>query len=118
MRRAGSFLTWTAEDEVWLREVGGMPEADIETIESERAAKEARSAAIVEAMRKSQVQKDQENGNEGDDEKAENLTIFAADPPDNNKRQRKERRLEKILEDFHARQKRRILKIAREMKGA
>src|SRR3990172_8932511 len=45
----GNFLTWTAQDETWLRGAAGLPELDEEEIEAEREREQEQAMQIAQA---------------------------------------------------------------------
>ena len=50
-----SFLSWRPEDEAWLRGIAHMPEVDVEELQAEADAKQARSDAIQANIAKAQA---------------------------------------------------------------
>lgn len=57
---AGGFITWTADDEAWLRSLMRLPERDPADIESEREVARQEAADRAEAMRQALAQRQQE----------------------------------------------------------
>jgi len=112
-------LTWDASDELWLRQLAGLPEKTEEEIESAMEEKQA----AKDAMREAFLQRT--DGNKPEDKpgaippKEENaITLFGADkPPDERARRRSEKAYNDAVTALFAKQKRRIMKAAREMKG-
>lgn len=120
-------LTWDASDELWLRQMAGMPEKTERQIES---AMEEKEAAKEEARQQflqrtngsmSSEQKDKPmNGRNGNmpmmDENS--ISLFAAGQPlDVRKRRQIEKQWNEAMAAFLVKQKRRVLAEARKMKG-
>ena len=87
-QKVGSKVTWLPSDEVWLRGVANLPDADVDLIveERERKADEAQFMPFT----------------------AEHYG--AGEPPDNEERLKSERRLERLVKAFMNEQKDRIVK--------
>jgi hypothetical protein len=93
-------ITWTAEDEQWLRSAFGLPEKSVEEIEEIRQERKEE----MEQLRRPLVQ--------NEDEESDDMTAyFAADTaPDDDQRRKKEGRLRRIMAKYWAGQKKRIVK--------
>jgi hypothetical protein len=125
IQKVGDKLTWDASDEVWLRQLGGLPEKTEETIaqameEAEVRADEARRQFIERARMKqnpngSQSVKDADMKDEMEDDMK--VTVFAGVPLAERKRRQIEKQWNEAMSLFLAKQKRRVLKSAREMKA-
>jgi hypothetical protein len=76
LSRLSGLITWMPSDEVWLRSVGKLPEADVDTIELERENKRQQQLEIFE--RRAQTNPFQQGG-ERDENAAE---VYASEPPD------------------------------------
>ena len=63
-------INWTAQDEVWLRSIGNMPERSIEEIQGDIDGKAQRAAEIAERLRQAQTTQRPlgENRNDGSDQ--------------------------------------------------
>lgn len=99
LQKVGSMVTWNAEDEVWLRQVSGLPERDLELLKQEREEKEAQNEARQQAM----FQPKEE---------------FSAHAPDENKRLKREREWEKVTQGYFDGAKKRLLKAAKDLRRA
>ncbi|MBD3320707.1 MAG: hypothetical protein GF350_06390 [Chitinivibrionales bacterium] len=86
-KNVGSKITWLPSDEIWLRGVANLPEADVETIEEERE----KNPSVPP-----QFQFDAEH-------------FEAGRPPDDWRRKRQEKRLERLIAEFFEEQKARVL---------
>jgi NADH:ubiquinone oxidoreductase subunit E len=110
LQQVGSFLNWSADDEVWLRQVARLPERSIEDIKADMKDRQAARDAAVAALKRASEKKQAEE----EESKDELIARFAANPPDEAKRRRIERQMQKAMAEFLTKQKRRILKSARE----
>ena len=114
----GGFITWTADDEVWLRSLFRLPERTPDEIEVEREAEKAAKAARAEAMREAmrQRQRTQEPGAGEPVEVDEQSADFEADTfaanGDDAYRRKMEREWQKKMGVFLNRQKRDVMKQA------
>jgi len=108
LQQVGSYLNWSAEDEVWLRQIARLPERSAENITADMESKQAARDAAVAALKQATEKKDAEG------EEKLSVTRFAAKAPDDATRRKIERRMQKALEEFMAKQKRRVLKATKE----
>jgi hypothetical protein len=117
------FINITAEDEVWIRQMLRMPERAVEDIQADMDEKAAVKEAMQEAFMKKTDGKDGKPGEKPkpgetvEDEKGKKpapFQKFAATAPDEAKRRRIEREFNKKLTEFMGKQKKRIIKKARE----
>jgi hypothetical protein len=126
IQKAGSYITIDAQDELWLRQILGMPEKDIDQLQEMRDQKtemdNAKSKAILAEME--QGKQESEEG-EGEDmpmkDKKEmegkmSISLFAADAPDDAKRRRMERKLQAVVEKHLQRTRRKVMRYAREVR--
>lgn len=104
LQKTGSLITWRAEDEVWLRQLGKLPESSVEDLQAFRDEREQRRAEAVAALQQ-RVQTDDKMA----------ATVYNADAPDDARRRRREREWQKVIETELERQKKRILKAAKDM---
>lgn len=120
LMKVGSMLTWTPQDETWLRGLAKLPELDEETIELERE----RKAQIAEQIRGNIANSQQQD--EGDDDETEDEMGLDLEPeeyagraaPDDAQRRRWERQLKAIQAAYFKGQYRRVMAGARSMKRA
>lgn len=101
LQKIGAKVTWTVEDEMWLRAVSGMPEKSLEELQAEFEKKEARSAAFLQNIQR------------GRHESPDDLSIelYQIDePPDEGERTRIERKWARRFRSFTNDQMERILK--------
>ncbi len=109
----GDYLNWSAEDEVWLRQVARLPERSIGDIEAEMGEKASAKKAMAEAFKKAtEKQPDETKVDKKPQEKY--VARFAASAPDEIKRRKIEREMQKKLTAYLEKQKRRIVKAAKE----
>src|SRR5512139_3980011 len=117
LQKVSGMVTSDAGDELWLRQLIGLPEKDVDELQAARDQREevneARNRAILEQMRQG-PQNGSEEPEEPDDEDEYTVTRFAADPPDDRKRRKLERQLQAQLEKAMARTQRNVMKYARE----
>lgn len=125
LQKVGDKLTWDASDEVWLRQWAGLPEKSEQDIQGamDEAAAKAEEAKQQFLQRAKETQGNQPVGVKTKDDKPmpdmNKLTFFAADgkPADERKRRQIEKQWNTAMADFLVKQKRRVMKGAREMKG-
>jgi hypothetical protein len=128
IQKAGGYITWDAADELWLRQLIGLPEKDIAELQEQRDAeqemKDAQAKAILAEM--NQNKKDGDGKDMPMDEKEEPegeqegyaVTRFAANAPDDAKRRRMERQMQKIVEKHMARTYKHVMKYAKGLRNA
>lgn len=120
LQKVGAFITWTPEDEVWLRQVVNLPERDAETIAAEmeirQAAKDAASAAAMANLKQIQPGQRQTPPLEEDEGLSDKGPDAYAAAIDAKKREKREREMTRAMNDFFGAQKKRILKAAKELK--
>ena len=107
LQKVGPMVTWSAEDEVWLRQVARLPDRDLELLKKERAEKEAQKQEKEQAF--------QDRFKDKDDNAA---TFYVADAPDDDLRREREREWQAVTQEYFDGAKRRLLKAAKEMKRA
>lgn len=118
-------ITWSPEDEVWIRQAGNMPERSVEEIEAEREEQEAqkeeaRQQFLQRAGGLKPPQKDDSNiPKQSTMPDMNRVSFFAADnkPADERKRRQVEKQWNEAMTNFLVKQKKRVMKAAREMKG-
>lgn len=114
LQKVGDKVTWSADDEVWLRQVGGLPERAPEDIAADMETRRQERAAIAESIRQRANPQQEQDNDEAERMAAE---YFAANPPDEKKRRKVEKQWEGALDDFFGAQKKRILKAAKELRN-
>lgn len=129
LQKVGDKLTWDASDEVWLRQMAGMPEKTEDDItmameEAHERAEEARRAFTQRVQQQKQGKPADDAEQEGEDEMPMNegvgmdVTRFEVGVPmDIRRRRRLEKQGKEILMSFLEKQKRRVLSGVRKMKG-
>jgi len=130
LQKVGDKLTWTPRDEMVLRQTAGLPELTMEEIVSVKAENAARARETMlnnPFMRQAQpaapaqnVRATPDDEEEGDIETPEQnkATLFGVgDPLDKRKRAKAERDWDAAMATFLEKQKKRVLKAAKEMKG-
>jgi len=106
LQSAFNMLTWDAADEAWLRSMMGLPEREIDDIQSSRDVKDTE--------KKDAEQKAIDDAAMAEDEM--NADLFRAKSPDDYKRRQMERKLETAITKHLATTKRRVLKEAQAMR--
>ena len=106
LQSAFNMLTWDAADEAWLRSMMGLPEREIDDIQSGRDMKETE--------KKDAEQKAIDDAAMDEDEMTADL--FRAKSPDDYKRRQMERKLEAAITKHLAATKRRVIKEAQAMR--
>lgn len=114
LQKLGSYLTWTAEDEIWLRGALKMPEVEPEAIEQERELKQARADAIAAMVNKPKPGEKKDE----DTEDTEDTDEMSALAPDDVKRRRMERKLKSLLTIRLEATKKKVLRAAKEYNRA
>lgn len=123
LQKVGNYLTWDARDELWLRQLIGLPEKDVEELQASRdeaqAMKEAEARARADAILQKQQPQDGAGDNKDMPMKKDGMTVthFAANAPDDAERRRMERKLKGLVEAHMAKTKKKVMRAAREMKG-
>lgn len=115
LQKVGDKLTWTPRDEMMLRQIAQLPEMtedEIATLQEEqKAEKQAQQDAMFERMQQGRGQKPPTpDGN--------SVAFFEADKPlDEYKRRRAEREWNDAMTKIFAKQKRRLMQYARDVKA-
>lgn len=113
LQKTGTLLTWTPEDEVWLRSLVRLPEKTAEELAEVQEEKQARQAVMQQAMQQAAAANMQKTQNgqgpeaEPEDEEDEMGAEWFAVDPDATMRKH-ERKWQRRLTDFLAGQKRRV----------
>lgn len=121
LQKVGPYVTFGSEDEVWLRQVSGMPEKSIESIDAQKADETARKAAaqaaMLQKMQQGQQQIDQQPEKPKDPGQAGAPTDkYKASALDDAQRRKIEREWQQAVQTFFDAQKKRILRAAKELK--
>lgn len=111
LQKVGGYVTWDANDELWLRQTLGLPEREINDLQAERDAEQAAKEAQAQAIKDSASQK---QDMEKMQEEKMGAVLFASDPPDDAKRRRMEKQLQKLIEAHMAKTRRKVMRAARE----
>lgn len=114
LQKMGSFITWTPQDETWLRSISDLPEIDEAVIEGERARKEAQQAALADSLRQAQGKQAPPKGNE---EEMGAVHLSAGNAPDDEERRRWERRLAALYKSYLAAEKKSIISAAKGLRN-
>jgi hypothetical protein len=118
LQKVGSMLTWTVEDEVWLRNEAGLPAVAPEVIEEEREiVREEKRAAVAAIARKNNGEEPEYEPEEEDGDDTDELNAVAADyfaaRPDAAKKRKYERELQQAWKTVFSRLKGRVVKGAK-----
>jgi len=106
LQKLGAWITPTAEDELWVRQLIGMPERTVEDIQAERDAEQARKDEARQAFLDRAAQSSAQMAAE----------MFQADAPDDEQRRKRERQWQRAFQQYFDEAKPRILKAAKEMR--
>jgi hypothetical protein len=118
LQKAGSFITWSAEDEQWLRQYANLPERDPQELAQQRAEADAQKQAAREAlMQRLQQGGQSQDGQQPDSQQKMTIELLQADAPDDAQRLKRERQWEKALQAYFDEALPRVLTAARKMKG-
>lgn len=124
LQKVGGYITWNADDELWLRQLIGLPERDTQELQAERdgvqAAKEQAAAALAQSLKGKQEQpadKQPSDKQPAEDMPEEKMTIFSANAPDDEQRRKFERKLQKLVAARLQGLERRVLKAAKEYRA-
>ena len=102
LQKVGTMVSWSAEDEVWLRQVSRLPSRDLDVLVKERAESKERQEAAALAF---QQNTDRDNNS---------ISFFGADAPDEKTRRKWERKWQKELELSFGKTMKRVVKEAKE----
>lgn len=102
LQKVGGLVTWDAEDELWLRQVIGLPEKSIDELEATREADAQAKQEIA-----SQIARRTNQDNTQDESQ------FSAFPSDSTKRKSYESKLRKKIAETLTKQKNTIMRTAR-----
>lgn len=126
LQKVGSMITWTPEDEVWLRQIVGMPEKDpVQLEQMMNDVQDKKNQAQADAMAKLNQAKQQQQPGQG----GQQSPVPPTPPPpanmtpdvyisavDEKKRKAWEKKWQTAMNDFHGKQLKRVLKAAKELK--
>ena len=113
LQKVGGMITWSGEDELWLRQLIGLPERDPAELDMAREEQNAQKAKIAQSIK---AQAEKPMGDTAEDtpkDEAEddmNAEYFAASAPDDAKRLRFERKWQKQIAAALLKQKNKIMK--------
>lgn len=117
--KVSAVMTLDANDEVWLRQVVGMPEKTAEQIVADQKEKDAQKAEqerlMIEKMKLGQQQGNQTATPAQQNMPALNAEQYAARAADEKKRLDFERKVNRAMKDFFEAQRKRVLKAAKEL---
>jgi hypothetical protein len=118
LQRAGSFLTWTGQDENWLRSLARLPEVDPLERQAELDRKQAMADAISQRIQQAQGQpaQDEQPQEDADREAQMVAEMYAAAPPEDTKRRWYESQWKRLESGFFAGQRARVTKGAKGLK--
>lgn len=122
IQKAGPYMHWTPEDEVWLRQAIGMPEKSVEELQQltdEANTAQAAIAANAAAAKQQQPVVEPKATPTQDDTTPDirfGLDLYAAQALDKAKRDRSEAALRRATMDYFRKAKARVMKEARRMR--
>lgn len=100
LQSSTQYITWTVDDEIWLRSLFGLPQKDAEDLQLERDAKHARD-----------VEKAANNPFAG----KFSAERYAGEAPDDKQRRKQESRWQTLFKGFFDEQRKRVLKGVKEL---
>jgi len=118
LQKVGGMITWSGEDELWLRQLIGLPERDPMELDMARQEQNAQKAAAAQAI-KGQVDssKQDKSGDTPEDtpkdeaaDDAMGVDYYASVAPDDAKRLRFERKWQKQIAAALLKQKNKVMK--------
>ena len=118
LQKIGGMVTWDAQDELWLRQVMGLPEKDIDQLTEAREMedeKNQRIASSIASKTKSAPQEEIDDAEEETPEDEMSADYFSAPPSDKRKRTIFENSLLKKIAKSLKRQKSKVLASAKGM---
>lgn len=114
LQKVGGMITWGGEDELWLRQLIGLPERDPAELDMARQAQNAQKAKVAQSIK---VQADMPSEDTAEDtpedeaaDDALGVDYYAAKAPDDAKRLRFERKWQKQIASALLKQKNKIMK--------
>jgi hypothetical protein len=133
------FLNWSAEDEVWLRQVARLPERTVEDIQADMDEKAEQKEAMAEAFmdKRGGGKPGEKPGDKPGDKEPETpdelakakekeakdkakkpspFTLFSASAPDERKRRQAEKRIQEIVQKHMDRTKKKVVKYAKTLR--
>lgn len=114
LSKVSSFITWTPADEVWLRQIGKLPEIDPLEIEAERERKQQVSMALAQSLGKSRTDGESEGGRGAPPAPAPGermgAELYASGPPDDAQRVFWEGRYRSLVRTYLAGQQKRVIR--------
>lgn len=118
LQKLQGVMTLDANDEVWLRQIVGMPEKTVEQIEADKEEQEAEQAEQQRIMLEKMQQGQQDQGQKQPfgKEKEETKEQYAARAKDEKKRLEFERKVSAAVKDYFEAQRKRILRAAKEIR--
>jgi hypothetical protein len=115
LQSLGEMITWTAEDESWLRDVMRLPHKDADELEAlQEEAKEERAAEMEQAMMQKQAAQGDEQPEDEDGDDLHATELYGADA---DAMARWERTYTRKMIPFLAAQQKRVLRYAKAAKN-
>jgi hypothetical protein len=113
LQKVGGMITWSGEDELWLRQLIGLPERDPMELDAARQEQNTQKAAAAQAIKaqvdtSSDTPEDTSKDEAADD--AMGVDYYAANAPDDAKRLRFERKWQKQIAAALLKQKNKVMK--------
>ena len=114
LQKAGSFIHLTPDDEVWIRQLAGMPEKSVEEIQTiwddEQAQQEVAAKALAEKMQQPAPEPNAPPSTKESTDQRLKADLYAAVAKDKVKRDQIERRIQGVVKRYQADLKKRVLK--------
>lgn len=123
LQKVNPLITWTVQDEMWLRQAAGLPEIDEDALTEEREMNRQLAQAMRPEVDPEQQDEEGPEADEVEDEEdteqlnAQALEFFAA-RPDAAKRRRAERSFQSTWQQVLARMKSKVITNAKESRNA
>lgn len=115
LQKVAPYITWTPEDEVWLRQIATLPEKDANLLAQMMGEKQMRDQAAADAMAQGRHVQDTETADPETEEDSAHVDGYAA-AVQARKRKKREEEWSAKMQSFFDAQKKRVLKSAREMR--
>jgi RNA polymerase sigma factor (sigma-70 family) len=128
LQQVGSMISWTPQDEAWLRRVARMPEISVEELEAAQEEKQARAKEMQDAIKKRMAEKSQEENPEQPDtedetednpdqpEEDDMRADYFASRPQDAERAKLERKMQRALATYMEKARKRVMSAARQMR--
>ena len=111
LQQAGAMITWTEQDEQWIRSLAKLPEKTLEELAEIRGIETERKAAMVQGLQQAQAARQNQPADDSEDDTDENgkYDVFAAgNSPDDIERLKFERTWQNKMSKYWREQRKRV----------